>query len=161
RNAGVLARQMISQGLMEPLPVPSVPELDRDLWNRVAGLDLEPVTAQLIDYQGWTAVRAAAAEQRYRRFFYLKATLPNGASPTVEIDQFWHQHILNTERYGPDCWHVAGRFLNHTFLSPADEAQAKQLQSVWLTTWVCYETRFEAPYEETIGAALLQRWPKV
>ncbi|SPE36051.1 hypothetical protein SBA3_2330015 [Candidatus Sulfopaludibacter sp. SbA3] len=31
----------------------------------------------------------------------------------------------------------------------------------FLQTWVAYETQFNEPYPETIGAALLQRWPAV
>jgi hypothetical protein len=136
--------------------------MDQDLWNRVAAMDLSPVVAQLVNYQGWTTERAAAAERRYRRFFYMKVALPEGmASPTPEIDEFWHQHIINTRQYKPDCQHVVGRFVHHDFLSLDDPAQVRELSAVWLATWVCYETLFEEPYEETIGAALLQRWPKV
>ena len=158
RNAGVLARQMMRHGLMDTLPLPSVPAMDNNLRNRVVSLDLGPVGTQLVEYVGWTAERAAAAERRYRRFLYLKAVLPDGmASPTEEIDQFWHQHIINTQRYGPDCQRVAGRFLHHTFLSPNDPVQAREIQTVWLATWICYEMLFEEPYEESIGAALLNR----
>ena len=138
RNAGVLTQQMIRHGVLEPLPLPKVPALDGDLWSRVAAMDLGPVVDQLVEYQGWTTERVVSAEQRYRRFFYLKTVLPEGmASPTKEIDQFWHQHIINTQRYGSDCQRVAGRFLHHTFLSPTDPVQRHEIQTVWLTTWIC------------------------
>jgi hypothetical protein len=162
RNAGVLAQKMIRRGVIEPVPLAPVPAMDQDLWNRVAAMDLSPVVMQLVNYKGWSMERAAAAERRYRRFFYLKAILPEGmASPTEEVDEFWHQHIINTRQYGPDCQAVVGRFLHHTFLSLDDPEQAREAQTVWLATWVCYEALFDEPYQETIGAALLQRWPKV
>ena len=162
RNAGVLARHMMRRGALDASPLPPVPPMDRDVWSRVASMDLSPVVLQLVNYQGWTEDRARAAEHRYRRFFYLKATMPEGkASPTPEVDEFWHQHIINTERYGPDCQRVAGRFFHHTFLSPDDPADARELSDVWLSTWVRYEALFEEPYEETVGAALLERWPNV
>jgi hypothetical protein len=78
------------------------------------------------------------------------------ASPTAEVDRFWHQHIINTMNYGPDCERVAGQFLHHTFLPPGNVDEA---QSVWFTTWISYENVFEEPYEETLGSALLDRWP--
>lgn len=160
RNAGALTQQMIRHGVLEPLPLPKVPALDAGLWSRVAAMNLSPVADQLVQYQGWTTERVVSAEQRYRRFFYLKAVLPKGmASPTEEIDQFWHQHIINTQRYGCDCERVAERFLHHTFLSPTDPVQQQEIHAVWLATWICYEGLFEEPYEETIGAALLDRWP--
>ena len=162
RNAAVLARHMMRRGAIDAVPLAPIPAMDRELWNRVACMDLSPVVMQLVNYKGWTEERARAAEHRYRRFFYLKATMPEGkASPIPEVDEFWHQHIINTERYGPDCQSVAGRFFHHTFLSPDDPAEARELSAVWLSTWVCYEALFEEPYEETIGAALLERWPNV
>src|SRR5262249_16397318 len=114
RNAGVLAYQMMRRGLMDTLPMPVVPAMDPGGWKQVVGMDLEPVVTQLVQNRGWSAERASAAERRYRRFFYLKATLPaNAASPTPEVDEFWHEHIINTQRYRPDCQRVAGRFLHH------------------------------------------------
>ena len=161
RNAGVLVQQMMRRGVVAPYALPPVPALDQELWSRVLAMDLNPVVGQLVTYRNWTAERATAAERRYRRFFYLKAALPEGnASPTPEVDEFWHQHIINTRAYEPDCLRVAGRFLHHTFLSPDDPAEAREIESVWFTTWVCYEDLFEEPYEETVGAALLGRWPK-
>ena len=160
RNARVLLEYMMLRGVVAPMTTEPAAPIDADLWNRIASLDLTPVVKQLIDYQGWAPMRAASVERRYRRFLYLKVTLPEGnASPTVEVDEFWHQHIINTRRYGPDCEAIAGRFLHHTFLSPDDPVQAGTLNAVWLTTLAAYESLFEEPYEDTLGATLLQRWP--
>ncbi len=162
RNARVLVELMMRGGVMDPVELDPVPALDPDLWARVESLDLSPMVFQLVTYLGWTPQRAAAAERRYRRFFYLKTVLPNGmASPTRLVDDFWHQHIINTRNYEPDCLRVAGRFLHHTFLSFDDPAEAGELSAVWLNTWTCYESLFEEPYQETAGAALLQRWPNL
>lgn len=162
RSASVLAQQMMRRGVIDPVALAPVPPLDREVWSRAAALDLRQVVAQFVNYQGWSVERAAAGERRYRRFFYLKAVLPEGhASPTPEVDLFWHQHIINTRQYGADCQRVGGRFMHHMFLEPDDPAQARELSTVWVATWVCYETLFEEPYEETIGAALLRRWPRV
>ena len=160
RNAGVLLEQMMRRGMIARVPLPPVPPLDQDLWSRIAAIDLTPVADQLVTYLGWTEARTASIERRYRRFLYLKATLPNGnASPSPEVDEFWHQHIINTRRYGPDCQRAAGRFLHHTFLSPGDAADSAELTATWLATKACYERLFAEPYEETLGAALLDRWP--
>jgi hypothetical protein len=161
RNARVLLEHMIQRGLVELTTLDPAEPIDAEVWNRVAALDLTPVAQQLTDYQGWTPARAASVERRYRRFLYLKTMLPEGnASPTHEVDEFWHQHIINTRRYGPDCEAVAGRFLHHTFLAPEDPAEAGTLNTVWLITQATYESLFEEPYEGTIGEALLRRWPR-
>ena len=75
------------------------------------------------------------------------------ASPAPEVDEFWHQHIINTRRYGPDCRRVVGRFMHHSFLSFDDPAQTRMLSAVWLTTWTCYETLFEEPTKRRSGGA--------
>jgi hypothetical protein len=160
RSAGVLARQLTGRGLIEPLPYTELSGLDAELWRRVQALDLTAPAEQFVLYRGWTAEKAKRVELRYRRFFYLKAALPgDAASPTDEIDEFWHQHIINTRRYGADCNAVAGRFLHHSFLSTADEKKAREIRIVRLTTEICYEKLFGEPYEQTVGAALLARWP--
>jgi hypothetical protein len=83
RNASVLAQQMIRRGVIDPVELGPVPAMDEDLWNRVAAMDLKPVVTQLVNYLGWSEARAESAERRYRRFFYLKAILPDGnASPS-------------------------------------------------------------------------------
>jgi hypothetical protein len=162
RDAGVLLQHMIRRGLAEPIPMATIPPLDPELWRRVAEMDLTQPSTQLVTYRGWTPQQVASTERRYRRFFYLKAILPDGhAAPTIEVDEFWHQHIINTRLYGPDCDRVVGSFVHHTFLPSDDPAQAQKLTAVWLTTWVAYETLFHESYEETIGTALLSRWPNV
>ena len=106
---------MMRRGLIDAAPLEPVAPMDHELWSRIADMDLSPVVTQLVTYLGWSAERAAAAEQRYRRFFYLKATLPEGnASPTTEIDEFWHQHILNTRRYASDSQRIYDRFIHHS-----------------------------------------------
>jgi hypothetical protein len=47
--------------------------------------------------------------------------------PTHEIDEFWHQHILDTLKYVDDCQYVFGYFLHHYpyfGLRGAEDAQA-------------------------------------
>ena len=162
RNARVLVHLMMRRGAINPVPLDPVPPMDPELWARVTAMDLSAVVYQMVTYQGWTRTRALAVERRYRRFFYLKSVMPGGmASPTREVDDFWHQHIINTHRYEPDCLRVAGRFLHHTFMSFDDPAQARELSAVWLNTWTSYEALFEEPYQETAGMALLQRWRNI
>ncbi len=160
RNAQVLVRQMMRQGMVEAMELTPPPQMDHLLWSKVEALNLEPVTMQLVNFCGWSEPRARAAERRYRRFYFLKALFPGkSASPSDEIDQYWHQHIINTAKYAIDCMNVAGVFLHHDFLSPDDPVDAKTLEKLRLETWIAYELLFDEPYEETLGEAFLQRWP--
>ncbi len=80
-------------------------------------LDLAPIKMKLMHVEsgeGWSAVRAGAVEAEYRRFLFLMKKYPDaGASPTVDVDTFWHYHILDTMKYARDCEAAFGYFLHH------------------------------------------------
>lgn len=102
------------------------------------------------------------ARRRYRRFLYLIAAIPDlSVVPTSEVDEFWHQHILNTKLYARDCQALIGNFVHHLPSSGASADHSMGLPDKFFDTWLNYETIFGEPYKETIGAALLQRWPKL
>lgn len=37
----------------------------------------------------------------------------NGNPPNQDVDDFWHQHILNTKMYLKDCEYLFGFILHH------------------------------------------------
>jgi hypothetical protein len=80
-------------------------------------LDLTPIKLKLMHVEsgeGWSEVRANAVETEYRRFLFLMKKYPDcEASPTVDVDTFWHYHILDTMKYARDCEEVFGHFLHH------------------------------------------------
>lgn len=63
---------------------------------------------------GWSASQANIAEIEYKRFLALKRKYPEkDIVPNSDIDLFWHQHILDTEKYAKDCEAIFGFFLHH------------------------------------------------
>ena len=80
-------------------------------------LDLNPIKMKLMHAasgEGWSETRANAVETEYRRFLFLMKKYPEaGASPTVDVDTFWHYHILDTMKYARDCEAAFGFFLHH------------------------------------------------
>lgn len=80
-------------------------------------LDLAPIKMKLMHVEsgeGWSALRADAVEMEYRRFLFLMKKYPDAqASPTVDVDTFWHYHILDTLKYARDCNALFGYFLHH------------------------------------------------
>ena len=80
-------------------------------------LDLAPIRMKLMHVEsgeGWSAARAGAAETEYRRFLFLMKKYPDaGAAPKVDVDTFWHYHILDTMKYAIDCQAAFGYFLHH------------------------------------------------
>lgn len=83
-------------------------------------LDLESVRAAMREKHGWSADRAWAAEKEYVRFLTLLQRKPGfllvpwlDSEGRDDLDQFWHQHILDTAKYAADCQAVFGRMLHH------------------------------------------------
>jgi hypothetical protein len=83
----------------------------------IAALDLQPIRIKLMHKEsgeGWSLERTNVIETEYRRFLYLMNAFPDAqVAPTVDVDTFWHYHILDTVKYARDCEQVFGYFLHH------------------------------------------------
>ena len=80
----------------------------------IAKLDLDPHGFKLGIEYGWPLEKIDEALFYYRCF--LQAILDSPDTPVVpskEIDEVWHQHILDTEKYMTDCQEVFGRYVHH------------------------------------------------
>jgi hypothetical protein len=85
--------------------------------HTIAALDLEPIKVKLMHEEsgeGWTLEHANAVEFEYRRFLFLMNEYPHEqTAPLVDVDTFWHYHILDTMKYHADCDAVFGHYLHH------------------------------------------------
>ncbi len=77
---------------------------------------------------GWSGVKAQEVELEYRRFLYALARKNKNeliSPPNTQVDEFWHQHILDTRKYREDCAALFGHYIDHTpGLRPEDQASA-------------------------------------
>ncbi|TYQ17413.1 UNVERIFIED_ORG: uncharacterized protein DUF1399 [Zoogloea ramigera] len=118
--------------------------------NAIAALDLEPIKVKLMHNksgEGWTLERANAVELEYRRFLTLMKKFPDEqTSPLVDVDTFWHYHILDTMKYAADCQAVFGYFLHHfPYIGMRGEEDAATLERIG--------NRMKELYEEEFGIA--------
>ena len=88
-----------------------------DDFKAIAELDLEPIKVKLMHEEsgeGWSLEHANAIEFEYRRFLILMKKFPHEqTAPLMDVDIFWHYHILDTMKYAADCEAVFGYFLHH------------------------------------------------
>ena len=101
----------------------------------IDALNLSVIADGVAGRHGWPPDRVKSAENEYRRFLYLLMLCPHQTlTPwSDDLDLFWHEHILHTERYAADCQHLFGRFINHDptiSKRPVGEITAK-LQTIW------------------------------
>lgn len=64
--------------------------------------------------QDWSREARERELARYVRFLLLSAKSPgHRATPTREIDEFWHLHMLQPVAYYRDCQRIFGRLFDH------------------------------------------------
>ena len=89
---------------------------DQEFIDRLKNIDLEPIIFHLVNYKDtqWTLEQAEQVSQMYLGFLYLSWKYPNKAIvPSKAVDKFWHQHILDTQKYHQDCQMVFGYYVHH------------------------------------------------
>lgn len=86
--------------------------------SRVKALDLSDVILKVClpvskRGLGWTEEKARRVSNEYRGFLFVCWKYPQEQIPTLEIDEFWHTHIIFTEKYAADCNSIFGTYLHH------------------------------------------------
>lgn len=99
------------------------------LKKKIDDLDLEPIKFKMVKEKGWTIENVDRVEPLYKGFLFFNAVDPDSIHvPTEEIDEMWHNHVLDTRKYMADCHEIFGRYLHHyPYLGMRDEADAKRL----------------------------------
>jgi hypothetical protein len=80
-------------------------------------IDFGPIAHQLIHHPKgpqWSKYRTQSAIQQYQKFLFLHYQHPDrDLSPNATVDQVWHCHILDPEKYISDCIYLFGYILHH------------------------------------------------
>jgi hypothetical protein len=122
-------------------------------FKAIAELDLEPIKVKLMHAEsgeGWSLEMATSVEADYRRFLYLMKMHPNEEmAPLMDVDTFWHYHILDTMKYAADCDKVFGYFMHHfPYLGLRGEDDLEAHHSAG--------SRMQEVYEATFGEAYVR-----
>ncbi len=144
-----------------------------DLFNAVMQLDLEPIKTKLMHVEsgeGWSLDKANAVEKEYRRFLCLMKMYPDESiAPLVDVDTFWHYHILDTMKYAADCEQAFGYFVHHypyVGMRGGDDAQfridsGERMQSLYEATFgEAYPVADATPVEASGTAYCAGPWDK-
>ena len=117
----------------------------------IAALDLNSIKTKLMHKEsgeGWSQGRANAVETEYRRFLYLMKAFPHvETAPRVDVDTFWHYHILDTMKYARDCQQAFGYFVHHyPYLGLEGENGTEMQQQAGERMRELYESTFGMSY---------------
>jgi len=123
---------------------------DPRLPEAVRSLDLGCIRFKLLSDDSpvdWTDTQAKTVEGEYRKFLSLHLANPEQPIvPDSAVDVFWHQHILDTEKYEADCKAVFGKFIHHfPYLGLRGKEDEQDLQNSFDETLVLYKEAFGEP----------------
>lgn len=90
----------------------------------------------------WSKERLECAKEEYLRYLTICKLHPGiGLTPSHDVDEVWHRHILNTKQYAEDCQKYFGYFLHHEPCTPTTSFDPD------------IKSRTERIYWETFGEA--------
>lgn len=66
--------------------------------------------------------------------------------PSIDIDEIWHHHILDTYKYHADCQHIFGQYLHHyPYYGMRGESDFEDLQRTFKITQDLHIQEFGTP----------------
>jgi hypothetical protein len=126
--------------------------------KKVGQLDFSKINKKLQydDPKRWNDKTIAETEEAYRRFLALNLLYPNkNLAVTRLLDDYWHNHILDTRKYAADCEKVFGKLLHHYpyFGLPGEKDEGENVPALAVTQRI-WEQAFGAPLvgETTLGS---------
>src|SRR5437016_5285582 len=73
-----------------------------------------PFVSRLARDNGWSGAHTARVITEYRKFVFLAMVAGHPVSPSDQVDQAWHLHLLYTRSYWDRfCRQTLGRLLQH------------------------------------------------
>ncbi len=132
--------------------------MSRNLLMLLDDLDLEPIMVKAIDDEeglGWSLDFTKEVATEYKKFLALCILRPDAPIvPSTFVDDFWHLHILDTQKYAEDCAKFVGSFLHHfPYFGMRGDADRANLDNAWVGTLKLYRESFlEEPNSKI--------WPK-
>ena len=110
-------------------------------------LNLEPVIIKAMDSEegyGWDFDKACSIAKEYKKFLTLCLVHENEPIvPSNMVDDFWHLHILDTQKYHDDCINFLGGYLHHfPYFGMRSENDAENLTQAWDKTKILYADFF-------------------
>ena len=82
----------------------------------IDAIDFSMVIDKIVSTKGWKKSDVEKICVLYRHFLFLNKKYMDAClslPPSEEIDEFWHNHILDTHKYKADCDKIFGTYLHH------------------------------------------------
>lgn len=95
--------------------------------------------------KGWSAEKTLETEKLYREWLVLHKVYGSQFpfTPNEMVDEYWHAHILDTQKYMDDCDRVFGSYLHHyPYFGLTEEEAQEDMEQGFLLTNHFYQLHF-------------------
>jgi hypothetical protein len=120
----------------------------RDFWDRIEEFEIGDAswslsfTKRLARENAWPEAFAARVVSEYKRFVFLMMEAGHPVTPSDEVDQAWHLHMVYTRSYWNDmCGELLGRALHHG-PTKGGAAEGAKFEDWYARTLASYERLF-------------------
>ena len=95
-------------------------QAESDLWKKLSCYSFDDpqspfrFSARLARENRWTKEFTQAVLEEYRRFLFLACVCDHQVTPSIEVDEAWHLHMIYTRSYWDDlCLKTLGKPVHH------------------------------------------------
>lgn len=92
----------------------------QEMWKKISDFKFDsptssfPFSSRLSKENGWSREYSKRVISEYRKFLYLSVISGKSLTPSEEVDQAWHLHMIYTHSYWTDlCKETLGTSLHH------------------------------------------------
>lgn len=101
----------------------------------IDSIDFSMVIDKIIMTKSWKKKDVLKICEYYKNFLFLNKKYGSETCqlpPSDEVDEFWHNHILDTHKYTKDCDVIFGRYLHHyPYFGIDDKSNMQDLQKAF------------------------------
>ncbi len=118
----------------------------------IVGIDLVAASYRSASFpQDWSREARVREARRYAMFLQLASKHPGKrATPTREIDEFWHLHMLHPAAYLADCVRLFGRVFDHDGGFGSDPAELPILKAAFRGFAARWQSEYGEPYVDSL-----------
>jgi hypothetical protein len=98
---------------IEPVVDLQVQPVAPDLLEKIEAINLSLIKDRHIYRYGWDEQRVDEAIANYQLFLLFTQLFGVPVSPSKDVDEVWHSHLLHSNKYFLDCEKIFGHYLHH------------------------------------------------
>ena len=141
--------------------------LESDLWDKVKAYHIGVSGAEfsfsdrLARENGWTLKYALRVIFEYKRFMFLISILDETLTPSDQVDQAWHLHLLYTHDYWNSfCKEILEREIHHG-PTKGGEKEKENYSTLYENTLKRYQEVFTEAPPNDIWPSVRERFTKI